>query len=86
MKPLAQRVLPFLVCLLAADAAPAQPAGNYPMRSVRMVVPFGPGGASDFVARIISPKLSQELGQQIVIDNRTGAAGNIKNWGQSRIS
>jgi tripartite-type tricarboxylate transporter receptor subunit TctC len=42
-----------------------------------MVVPFGPGGASDFVARIVAPKMGQELGQQIVIDNRTGAAGNV---------
>ena len=42
-----------------------------------MVVPFAPGGASDFVARIIQPKLSDELGQRVVADNRAGAAGNI---------
>ena len=52
-------------------------AQDYPSRPIRMVVPFGPGGASDFVARIISPKFSDLLGQQIVIDNRSGAAGNI---------
>jgi tripartite-type tricarboxylate transporter receptor subunit TctC len=42
-----------------------------------MIVPFAPGGASDFVARIISPGLSDALGQQIVIENRAGASGNI---------
>jgi tripartite-type tricarboxylate transporter receptor subunit TctC len=49
----------------------------YPNRPVKMVVPFAPGGASDFVARIISPKLGELLGQQIVIENRPGASGNI---------
>src|SRR2546426_3100426 len=51
--------------------------GSYPNRPIRMIVPFAPGGASDFVARIISPKLSEALAQQIVVDNRAGASGNI---------
>jgi tripartite-type tricarboxylate transporter receptor subunit TctC len=50
---------------------------SYPNRPIRMIVPFAPGGASDFVARIISPKLSELLGQQIIVDNRGGASGNI---------
>jgi tripartite-type tricarboxylate transporter receptor subunit TctC len=50
---------------------------NYPNRPVKMIVPFAPGGASDFVARIISPKLGDLLGQTIVIENRPGASGNI---------
>src|SRR5437899_11361182 len=50
---------------------------SYPNRPVKMIVPFAPGGASDFVARIISPKLGETLGQQIVIENRPGASGNI---------
>jgi tripartite-type tricarboxylate transporter receptor subunit TctC len=70
-------ILTVIVCFFAAGAAHAQPASGYPSRPLRMVVPFGPGGASDFVARIIAPKMSQELNQQIVIDNRTGAAGNV---------
>lgn len=51
--------------------------GSYPTRPVRMVVPFAPGGASDFVARIIQPRLVELLGQPLVIENRAGAAGNI---------
>ena len=50
---------------------------TFPSRSVRMIVPFAPGGASDAVARIISPKLAEVLGQQVVVENRTGASGNI---------
>ena len=61
----------------ALPAAAASPAQAWPQRPVRVVVPFAPGGASDFVGRIIQPRLAAELGQQVVIDNRTGAAGNI---------
>jgi tripartite-type tricarboxylate transporter receptor subunit TctC len=50
---------------------------DYPTKPIRMIVPFAPGGASDFLARAISPRLSQLLGQAIVIDNRAGAAGNL---------
>src|SRR5262249_26512762 len=46
-------------------------------RPVKMIVPFAPGGASDFVARIISPRLGELLGQSIVIENKPGASGNI---------
>ena len=55
----------------------AQDAGNYPNRPVMMIVPFAPGGASDFVARTIQHGVGQILGQQIVVDNRPGAAGMI---------
>jgi tripartite-type tricarboxylate transporter receptor subunit TctC len=44
---------------------------------VRIIVPFAPGGASDFVGRVIQPQLSETLGQPVVIDNRSGAGGNI---------
>ncbi len=73
MKSIAQIVL-FAACLPLAGTAHAD---DYPSRAVRMVVPFAPGGASDIVGRIIQPKMSQEFGQQIVIDNRAGASGNI---------
>jgi len=51
--------------------------GSYPNRAVRIIVPFAPGGASDFVGRIMQPRLSELLGQQIVIENRGGAAGSL---------
>jgi tripartite-type tricarboxylate transporter receptor subunit TctC len=49
----------------------------YPSRPVKMIIPFAPGGASDFVGRIIQPGLAEGLGQSIVIENRPGASGNI---------
>ena len=60
--------------LMIAAAAFAQ---GYPTKPVRMVLPFAPGGASDVVGRSMAPKLSQELGQQVIVDNRAGASGNI---------
>jgi tripartite-type tricarboxylate transporter receptor subunit TctC len=52
-------------------------AQAYPSRAVRIVVPFPPGGTSDILARAIGQKLSEEWGQQVIADNRPGAAGNI---------
>src|SRR5271170_6417767 len=63
--------------LLLGAAACAEDAGDYPKKPVIMIVPFAPGGASDFVARILQTGVSQILGQQIVIDNRTGAGGVV---------
>ncbi len=50
---------------------------SYPNRPLKIIVPFAPGGASDFVGRIMQPRLAELLGQQIVIENRGGAAGTI---------
>jgi tripartite-type tricarboxylate transporter receptor subunit TctC len=62
--------------LLGAGPLPAvAQAQNYPNRPIRMVVPFPPGGIADVVARVIGQKLGEALGQQPVIDNRTGASG-----------
>src|SRR5437588_4337189 len=65
--------LKFLL-LTAAGTAFAQP---YPSRPIRMVVAFSPGGPVDVVARLIAPKMSEALGQPIVIENKTGAGGNL---------
>ena len=65
------------VCATAVCHAGFAGAQPYPARSVRLVVPFPPGGSVDTVARLISPGLSEALGQPLVIDNRSGASGNI---------
>lgn len=62
-------------CLVAAGGAWSQAA--YPSKSIRLVVPWPPGGGADVLMRMLTPKLSEQLGQQVVIDNRGGAAGNI---------
>src|SRR5687767_8338225 len=64
-----------LACALAAGSAQAQ--GDYPVKPVRLVVASPAGGGTDTSLRIVAPKLGEILGQQIVIDNRGGAAGNI---------
>ncbi len=66
-------------CAIVLSMAAALPAAaqEYPTRAVRMVLPFPAGGGSDLVARIIAQKFSQQLGQQVVVDNRAGASGNI---------
>jgi tripartite-type tricarboxylate transporter receptor subunit TctC len=57
----------------------AMPAGaqSWPARPIKLVVPFPPGGLIDNMARLVAPKLAQELGQPIVIDNKPGAGGNL---------
>jgi tripartite-type tricarboxylate transporter receptor subunit TctC len=50
---------------------------QYPSKPIRMIIPFAPGGASDFVGRIMQPKMNELLGQPIVVENKPGAAGNI---------
>ena len=77
MIPLSLLAVSTTVAMLTAYGAIAQPAAGYPAKPIRMIVPFAPGGASDFVARIIQPKLSELLGQHLVVENRSGAAGNI---------
>jgi len=61
----------------AASAASSSAADNFPTRPVRIVVGFSPGGSNDIVARLISPKLGELLGQQVVVDNKPGAGGAI---------
>ena len=62
---------------LAASAATAGAAESYPQRPIRFLVPQSPGGASDTVARVVAQRLSERLSQQLVVDNRPGATGNI---------
>jgi tripartite-type tricarboxylate transporter receptor subunit TctC len=60
-------------CLCPSHA----PAQSYPARPVRFIVAFAPGGSVDVVARVVGQKLGERLGQQVVIDNRPGAGGNV---------
>ena len=65
----------FAVAVLLAVVIPAQ--AQYPVRPIRLIVPFPPGGGTDTMARVIGPKLGEALGQQIVPENRGGAGANI---------
>src|SRR5258708_27026863 len=65
-----------LALLIAASAAPAL-AQSYHNRPIAMIVPFAAGGPTDITARIVGERMGKELGQQIIIDNVTGAAGTI---------
>jgi len=74
MPPLLLRLLALLACVLPAAGANAQ---AYPSRTVRIVVAYPAGGSIDTVARLVSQRLIDSLGQQFLVDNRSGAAGNI---------
>lgn len=74
MIPLAAAVLAVLSLSSAASAAER---GAYPTKPIRMLVGFAPGGGTDTTARAMANKMTERLGQQVIIDNRPGAAGNI---------
>jgi tripartite-type tricarboxylate transporter receptor subunit TctC len=67
----------FTAALLTATALPAHAAERYPTKPIRMISPFPAGGSVDLVARLIAAKLPESIGQQVVVENRSGASGNI---------
>jgi tripartite-type tricarboxylate transporter receptor subunit TctC len=73
------RLSAFICALAAAVATPcaAQSQAGYPSKPIRFVVPYPAGGATDYVARLIGERLSKSLGQPVLIDNKSGAAGAI---------
>jgi tripartite-type tricarboxylate transporter receptor subunit TctC len=70
-------VLLSTVVMAAIPAGAAAQGDPWPVKPVRWIVPFPPGGSVDIVARLFASKLTESLGQQVIVDNRSGAAGNI---------
>jgi len=78
--PGSSRKLPaLLTALLAVCAALQAHAQNYPVKPVRMVVGIAAGGGTDTVARTVAQRMPEHLGQQVIVENRTGAGGSIAN-------
>jgi tripartite-type tricarboxylate transporter receptor subunit TctC len=78
MRWLPRSIFMCVVCIVPAHAQPDNKASSaYPAKSIRLIVPFAPGGSNDIMARLIGQKFSEALGQQVVADNRTGASGII---------
>jgi tripartite-type tricarboxylate transporter receptor subunit TctC len=69
-----RRIVCFIALALAAGAAFAQ---GFPSRSVTIVVPYPPGGLIDIVARVLQPRMQAELGRPVLVENRSGAGGNV---------
>ena len=70
-------MLKILLSLIAIAASTAAAAQSYPVKPIRVIVAYPPGGSTDIIARIIGPKLTERFGQSVVVDNRSGAAGMI---------
>ena len=66
-----------LLCIFAALALPAAAQDAFPGKTVKIVVPYAPGGATDIIARIVAQRLTESLGQSFLVENRPGASGNL---------
>ena len=77
MKTVLGGIAAAVVLSLGAAQGAAAAEAKYPTRPVRMIVPFAPGGPTDVIARVVAQKLSEAFHEQVVVDNRAGAGGNI---------
>src|SRR5258707_903363 len=73
-----------VACVLAGGLAAPAPAQDWPQKTIRLIVPFGPGGGADIIGRIIAQSLQEKLGQPVVIENRPGAGGTLGNEAVAR--
>jgi tripartite-type tricarboxylate transporter receptor subunit TctC len=69
--------LAFITISAEAQAQAGKPAATYPTKPIRIIIPYPPGGTSDILARLIGTKITENWGQQVLVENRTGASGNI---------
>ncbi|MBY0436664.1 MAG: tripartite tricarboxylate transporter substrate binding protein [Burkholderiales bacterium] len=76
-RPFARPLAAFCLSAVFAGNAFAAATPAFPVKPIRVIVPFPPGGGTDFVMRAIAPQLSEQLGQQVLIDNRAGAQGVV---------
>lgn len=76
-KPFASALYAFALASASSALCVHAQSGNFPSRPVTLIVPFSAGGGTDVVARTIAPKLTEIWGQQVIVDNRTGASGTI---------
>ena len=77
VEPHPQPISSMAIAALTAPAQSEAQAQTYPQRVVRIVNPFPPGGSVDTMARILAQKLSERIGQQVVVENRPGAGGTV---------
>src|SRR5215831_16624703 len=77
MGPDRRRLIAGALALAATGAMPARAQSAYPNRPVRVIVPFAPGGGTDVVARLISGRISEQLGKQFYVENIVGGSGNV---------
>jgi tripartite-type tricarboxylate transporter receptor subunit TctC len=79
-----RHVMPIAALLVITAAIPARAADDYPAKPIQLIVPVPPGGAADFIARLVGAKLADALGQTVVIANRGGASGTIATAGVAK--
>ena len=77
MKKIAKSLLTILLAVAVSLCSSAAAAQTYPVKPVRLIIPFPPGGSNDIVGRLIASKLTERLGKQVIADNRGGAGGVI---------